>query len=203
MGFVNQPRSGSFPSTHTAFKGSGISDALTLQFHRRGNRGTNKSTFPSLTGPEPKRQAPPIKAPPIFTPRPLPPTSAVGPERGGLSRASQFPDTGETPCQCLAPHLLHTDFGSREPSREEPRVPLVQALGAESPGQTANAGSHSRPQPPIAPCCPILELQPRRARSVQTPRNSRERPLVPGELSSVWLWTLACFSFLPLIYRLF
>lgn len=154
MGFVNQPRSGSFPSTHTAFKGSGISDALTLQFHRRGNRGTNKSTFPSLTGPEPKRQAPPIKAPPIFLlPAPFPPLPqsvlsagvCPGPPNFPIQEkrpVSVWPPTSST--QILAPGSL------REKSRGShwSKLWVLKALARPpTPGPTA---AHSLRLPPAA-----------------------------------------------------
>lgn len=117
IGFLRQL--GRPSSTHTAFRDSGISGVLTLEFHRSGNR---EIAFPSPTG---------TRSLEVGTGRWLRfPQSAES--RGAVQGLPGFPVT-ETPWQCLAP-TLPTNFGSRALKGEEPRVPLVQGWGLESLG---------------------------------------------------------------------
>ena len=101
------------------------------------------------------------KAFPVFRSRP---------EGGGAVQGLPVSQCKRNALAVFGPYLP-IDFGSREPWREEPRVLVDPALGAES-GLLVPRPPRRPPQPPISPCWPISELHPRLA-WCKPPRNQR------------------------------
>ena len=178
------------PSTHTAFRDSGISGVLTLRFHRSGNRG-NTQRFHHQLGRDLWRLA--QGRYPVFRSRPE--------RRGAVQGPPGSPKQEKRPGNVWPPSA-HKFWLQGALKGEEPRVPLVRGSGGRKPTPGPRAappaahGLHTPPAdqsqnyiPRFAGCKPF--------------RKQRKCPLVPGEPSSVLLRKLACFSFLPLIYRLF
>lgn len=183
IGFLKQLRTSALPSTHTAFGASGIFGAITLRFHRWGNRGTEKSSaFPSRTGPRTQEATLGRHVP----------FSAAGRNAAALSRDSQFPDARETPWQCLAPTcpqiLAPGSLGERSHGSH---VSLLWALKADSWSHGSPAG---RPLPPISPCWPIPELHPRLA-WCNPPEISRDVPTGPRGVILCLIMDTGLFSF--------